>query len=317
MSAPLADYNHWQGRSTTGFGPHAHQPSSTSSHRPRRLPSPLAADAEVPEWVQQQNKGQGNRTRSSSTSSIGMTTPSKRPSILGSPHSRSASFFSFRSQNKSQHSQEPVSATINPLGRTTSNQSGIDEFGARPSSSQSGRLQQPPGSPGAQPMSRNLQGQPMATGPQQPPPLHPEIRSVVQLTLAHTRKIYFSGPLVRRIERQPDGQRPSKDEGWTDVWAQLGGTTLSIWDMKLTEEASRQGKEVPPSYINITDAVRNTVLGRSSSLTRVTPSSFKFSVRSLSPKRQRLLLNATAMFSLLLPLDQIFCCFHVLPLQTS
>jgi len=88
-----------------------------------------------------------------------------------------------------------------------------------------------------------------------PNPLHPEIRSVVQLTFAHAHKIYFSGSLVRRLERQPDGQRPLKDEGWIEVWAQLGGTTLSIWDTKEIQEASKQGKEVPPSYINVTDAV--------------------------------------------------------------
>ncbi|KAI0749814.1 hypothetical protein C8Q80DRAFT_1232578 [Daedaleopsis nitida] len=94
----------------------------------------------------------------------------------------------------------------------------------------------------------------------QPPPLHPEIRSVVQLTQAHSQKVYFSGPLVRRIERQPDGQRPTKDEGWREVWAQLGGTTLSVWDMAQIQEASQQGKQVPPTYINITDAFVN-VLG--------------------------------------------------------
>ncbi|KAI0367809.1 hypothetical protein BV20DRAFT_970135 [Pilatotrama ljubarskyi] len=86
------------------------------------------------------------------------------------------------------------------------------------------------------------------------PPLHPEIRSVVQLTLAHAHKVYFSGPLVRRFERQPDGQKPSKDEGWREVWAQLGGTTLSVWDMEEIREASKQGKQVPPTYINVTDA---------------------------------------------------------------
>jgi CCR4-NOT transcriptional complex subunit CAF120 len=96
---------------------------------------------------------------------------------------------------------------------------------------------------------------PQSAAPGQTPPLHPEIRSVVGLTVAHAHKIYFSGPLVRRIERQADGQRPHKDEGWTEVWAQLGGTTLSIWDMKEVQEASRQGKEVPPAYINVTDAV--------------------------------------------------------------
>jgi len=87
------------------------------------------------------------------------------------------------------------------------------------------------------------------------PPLHPEIRSIVQLTLAHAHKIYYSGPLVKRFERQPDGHKPARDDGWRDVWAQLGGTTLSVWDMKAIEEASKQGKQVPPTYINITDAV--------------------------------------------------------------
>ena len=58
------------------------------------------------------------------------------------------------------------------------------------------------------------------------------------------------------MERQADGSRPPKDEGWTDVWAQLGGTTLSIWDMKMIAEASKEGREVPPTYVNMTDAVR-------------------------------------------------------------
>ena len=89
-----------------------------------------------------------------------------------------------------------------------------------------------------------------------PNAVHPEIRSLVQLDLAHRRKIYYSGPLIRKLERQADGQKPHKDDGWVEIWAQLGGTILSIWDMKETREASKQGKEVPPSYVNVTDAVR-------------------------------------------------------------
>lgn len=60
--------------------------------------------------------------------------------------------------------------------------------------------------------------------------------------MAHTQKIYFSGPLVRRLERQSDGQKPGHDTGWRDVWVQLYGTTLSIWDMKEVKEASEQGR---------------------------------------------------------------------------
>jgi CCR4-NOT transcriptional complex subunit CAF120 len=85
--------------------------------------------------------------------------------------------------------------------------------------------------------------------------LHPEISSVVMLTHDHAHKVYMSGPLIRRVERLPDGRRPIKDEGWRDVWAQLGGTTLSVWDMEEIDEASKQGREVPPTYINVTDAV--------------------------------------------------------------
>lgn len=87
-----------------------------------------------------------------------------------------------------------------------------------------------------------------------PQQLHPEIRSVVSLTHVHAHKVYMSGPLIRKISRLPDGHQPIKDEDWRDVWAQLGGTTLSIWDMKEIEEASKEGKEVPPTYINVTDA---------------------------------------------------------------
>ena len=74
--------------------------------------------------------------------------------------------------------------------------------------------------------------------------------------MAHTQKIYFSGPLVHKLDRNPDGQKPHKDEGWREVWAQLYGTTLSIWDMGEVKVANQQGKEVPPSYINVTEAVR-------------------------------------------------------------
>ncbi|KAG2340692.1 hypothetical protein BDR05DRAFT_889329, partial [Suillus weaverae] len=75
----------------------------------------------------------------------------------------------------------------------------------------------------------------------------PSSRSIVQLTVAHARKVYSSGPLVKRVQHQSDGQRP-KDDGWVDVWAQLSGTTLSIWDMKEIEEANKKGLEVPSTY---------------------------------------------------------------------
>jgi CCR4-NOT transcriptional complex subunit CAF120 len=87
-------------------------------------------------------------------------------------------------------------------------------------------------------------------------PLHPEIRSIVSLVAAHAEKIYFSGPLVHKLESNPYSRKPHKDEGWRDIWAQLTGATLSIWDMVEVKKAHQEGREVPPSYVNITDAVR-------------------------------------------------------------
>ena len=192
-------------------------------------------------------------------------------------HSRSTSFFSFfGSTNAAQTSVLSRSPSTNVKPVQTPVPSIIPQSQGNHRSQQ---LNQPPQQVTQQPQQNSAppqqqlqslqhqQGAPanMAQGPnpqqslvsQSPTstPLHPEIRSLVQLTVAHAHKIYFSGPLVRRLERQPDGQKPSKDDGWIEVWAQLGGTTLSIWDMKEIQEASKQGKEVPPSYVNVQDAV--------------------------------------------------------------
>ncbi|GLB40316.1 putative pleckstrin homology domain [Lyophyllum shimeji] len=206
-------------------------------------------------------------------------TPQQRPSLPNPGHSRSSSFFSFRSKQSLSNQQIAHQRTesIATVNEVASSGMSAPAYGTHPAPSYQGsppvssspmqyaqqQQQQPARSPTTSAQSSLAQAPTVQPGDQphsppqplpQPPPLHPEIRSVVQLTAAHAHKIYFSGPLVRRIERQPDGQRPAKDEGWVDVWAQLGGTTLSIWDMKEIQEASRQGREVPPSYVNTTDA---------------------------------------------------------------
>lgn len=210
---------------------------------------------------------------------ISAKAPQQRPPLQNQSHSRSSSFFSFRNK-QSLASQNSGHHRTTSMGNGDGNGSaGVQPYTSPPLQTTPGRgppnqnaqfslQQQQPGMTQTvsvqSPLARapSLQGN--AQSPPQPQPqpqplapspLHPEIRSVVQLTAAHAHKIYFSGPLVRRIERQADGQRPAKDEGWSDVWAQLGGTTLSIWDMKQIQEASKQGKEVPPTYVNMTDAV--------------------------------------------------------------
>jgi CCR4-NOT transcriptional complex subunit CAF120 len=174
-------------------------------------------------------------------------TPSPlRQSTMAQPsspsHARSPSFFSFRKSHS--HSNSDSQLHHSPSMSPPSN----GNVQSLPSLSPT----QQPQDPTSNPPSR----QPSTSASQ----LHPEIRSLVQLNVGHAYKIYYSGPLVRRVDRLPDGQKATKDEGWTDVWAQLGGTTLSIWDMKQVQEASKQGREVPPTYINMTDAVCISIL---------------------------------------------------------
>jgi CCR4-NOT transcriptional complex subunit CAF120 len=177
-------------------------------------------------------------------------------------HARTSSFFSFRSKPHQEPVQDTSPNSPSLHSRRPSNPNGAsptDFGGPAPQMGQSkslGPTRSPTNPQVDQQQPAGIRRASLVGGQPASAPLHPEIRSVVQLTLAHARKVYFSGPLVKRLERQPDGQRPHKDDGWVDVWAQLGGTTLSIWDMREVEEANKQGKEVPPTYFNTTDAVR-------------------------------------------------------------
>lgn len=181
-----------------------------------------------------------------------------------SSHARTSSFFSFRSKPQESTPNPPPSASHTNRPSNPNGAPPTDFGGPAPQMGQSkslGPLRSSPDQQLDQQQPAMIRRSSLAGGQPTPAPLHPEIRSVVQLTLAHARKVYFSGPLVKRLERQPDGQRPHKDDGWVDVWAQLGGTTLSIWDMREVEEANKQGREVPPTYFNTTDAVRCRLLG--------------------------------------------------------
>ena len=178
--------------------------------------------------------------------------------------SRASSFFAFRSK------PSVGSSPPNKLQRASSSNPQPPPHQRPPPQKPVSQVQpqSAPPPPFPQPQHPHQQQQQQLTQPQQSndqelsptnePPLHPEIRSIVSLTMAHTQKIYFSGPLVHKLDRNPDGQKPQKDEGWRDVWAQLYGTTLSIWDMGQVKIANNQGKEVPPSYVNVTEAVRLT-----------------------------------------------------------
>jgi CCR4-NOT transcriptional complex subunit CAF120 len=192
---------------------------------------------------------------------------SLRPSLTTSAiHTRSSSLFSFLKSNDNTPATSPSRRAEPGLQQQQSRHSDSDELGRRVLDKPHPPLASPPSLRNGSLPSTPDPGPSVPNSVQSPTPQsqhsqlqswqsHPEIRSIVNLTHAHAHKIYMSGPLIRRIERLPDGHQPIKDEGWRDVWAQLGGTTLSIWDMKEIENANKQGKEVPPTYINVTDAV--------------------------------------------------------------
>lgn len=223
---------------------------------PRRRGSQMASPPQAPS--RQSSYGFSEVSPATSAASSPGRSTATRPTA----HSRSTSLlgFSFRNKGSASHSHSQSLQTVQEKAQTpakfapNTQQSGLGQLSVSsgmdrptPPTPTSIQQEQPPPPPPPHQRSASVN---------QPPQLHPEIRSIVQLSVAHAHKVYFSGPLIRRIERQADGNRPHKDEGWRDVWAQLGGTTLSVWDMKEIEEANKRGEEVPPTYVNVTDAVR-------------------------------------------------------------
>ncbi|OCB85327.1 hypothetical protein A7U60_g7632 [Sanghuangporus baumii] len=232
-----------------------------------------------------------NRDNHNNSTSTAMVDASPQPGRPQQQHSRS-SFLSFSfAKNRTNSApstqvHQPTLSTVreasgsNTTTTTSTAANQADEFGLSVSRPPPQQHQSAPGpGPSSSPTLQTQSGGQMATNapagpsgsqqgagqqqqqqqqqPQQPAPqrqLHPEIRSIVSLSTAQAHKIYFSGPLVKHVERHTDGKIVGKEEPWREVWVQLGGTTLSVWDMKEIEEASKRGTEVPPTYLNITDA---------------------------------------------------------------
>ncbi|KAK0553277.1 hypothetical protein OC845_001277 [Tilletia horrida] len=84
-----------------------------------------------------------------------------------------------------------------------------------------------------------------------------DLRDALALHDAHTRKVYMEGYLSRRDELTPQGKplHPSDERSrWSLCFLQLCGTVLSVWSVAEMTKAAAEGREVPPSYIDITDA---------------------------------------------------------------
>jgi len=59
-------------------------------------------------------------------------------------------------------------------------------------------------------------------------------------------------PLLRVTNVLAEGN-PNQDRTWTECFAQLVGTVLSLWDAAELDAAGENG-EVLPKFINLTDA---------------------------------------------------------------
>lgn len=85
-----------------------------------------------------------------------------------------------------------------------------------------------------------------------------DLRNALYLQEAQKQKLYMEGYLLVRHAFSVDGQpahRPDQFRDWTECFVQLNGTVLSLWEVEALKQAETQGRYVPPSFINITDAL--------------------------------------------------------------
>jgi hypothetical protein len=195
-------------------------------HNASRKPSPLVA-VELPEWVVRDSNtsipGPSDSSHSNSTDANAARPP--RSSVL---------FASLRNPIRRPrfNSRPSTAAATNPLPLPRE----TDEWGFP--------LAAVRGTTDSQPQHR----------PSPSAEVHPEIRSFAGVVAKLESKIYVSGSLFRVETREgwPDGE-----SRLVEIWAQLKGTTLNIWDMSEIRGARALGKEaVAPSYTSVTDTVR-------------------------------------------------------------
>ncbi|MCJ1414359.1 hypothetical protein MMC32_000685 [Xylographa parallela] len=80
----------------------------------------------------------------------------------------------------------------------------------------------------------------------------PELQPIFTFLNSHSNKLYQEGYFLKLNDLDSHG-RPYPDRSWTECFAQLVGTVLSLWDAALLDEAGQDG-EVAPTFINLADA---------------------------------------------------------------
>ncbi|KAK4144692.1 uncharacterized protein C8A04DRAFT_11319 [Dichotomopilus funicola] len=80
----------------------------------------------------------------------------------------------------------------------------------------------------------------------------PELQPIFTLLNSHSNKLYQEGYFLKLDDQDIRGN-PNSDRTWTECFAQLVGTVLSLWDAAELDAAGEDG-EVLPKFINLTDA---------------------------------------------------------------
>ncbi|KAL1870518.1 hypothetical protein VTK73DRAFT_2626 [Phialemonium thermophilum] len=80
----------------------------------------------------------------------------------------------------------------------------------------------------------------------------PELQPIFTFLNNHQNKLYQEGYFLKLDDQDSKG-RPNPDRTWTECFAQLVGTILSLWDAAELDAAGEDG-EVLPKFINLTDA---------------------------------------------------------------
>ncbi|PSK60635.1 hypothetical protein B9Z65_785 [Elsinoe australis] len=80
----------------------------------------------------------------------------------------------------------------------------------------------------------------------------PELQPIFTFLNSHSNKLYQEGYFLKLHDLDSRG-RPSGDRNWTECFAQLVGTVLSLWDAAALDAAGEEG-EVLPTFINLSDA---------------------------------------------------------------
>ncbi|KAI0206255.1 hypothetical protein F4808DRAFT_112193 [Astrocystis sublimbata] len=80
----------------------------------------------------------------------------------------------------------------------------------------------------------------------------PELQPIFSFLNSHGNKLYQEGYFLKLDDQNTQG-KPNQDRTWTECFAQLVGTVLSLWDAAELDAAGEDG-EVLPKFINLTDA---------------------------------------------------------------